>query len=116
MKFKDGKIEIDMMELMKGMIDSQKEQIIESLACDCDVIKFVTQQIIDGFTENGFFGSSLCTASHAPTYGLDWAKREVAKASGEVAKREIEALEKALKNSNERYFDLANERAHGGLV
>jgi hypothetical protein len=33
----------------------------------------------------------------------------VAKRSGEVAKREIERLEEALKRRNQEYFDLVNE-------
>ena len=106
----NGEIAINLMALLECIDGEQKIHLAESLACDGEIIKYVAQQIIDKWTENGSYGYTSCTAGHNPMLGLDWAWREVAKASDEVAKREIEKLEKALKIMTERFFDLANER------
>jgi hypothetical protein len=82
------------------------------LACQGDVVKYVTQQILDGQTENNWYSGRSIGASATAWTGLDWACREVAKRSGEVAKAEIEALERALAKSEKRYSDLLSEQQH----
>ena len=83
--------------------------MIETLSCDDQIIKHVTDQILDGWTENYCSGGSCFIASHSPTTGLDYARREISKRSGELAKKEIEKLEKALKEKTEAYWKMINE-------
>jgi hypothetical protein len=60
-------------------------------------------------TENGSYGYHQNTASVTPRNGLDWAWREVAKASGDIAKKEIGKLENALAEAQLKIDRLALE-------
>lgn len=108
-KFKDGKLQIDLHDLLNNIKEEDLNEFLESVSCNDKVIKHVTDQIIDRWTENCYRGCAACTADADPKWELDKAWREVAKRSGEVAKREIKRLEEALKRRNEEYFNLVNE-------
>lgn len=108
-KYKEGKIEFDLHDLLQYVDKETKLEMIESLSCDDTIIKHVTEQIINKWTENCYSGGSNCTASSEVYLGLDWAWREVAKRSGDVAKREIERLEEAIRYKDERYLELLEE-------
>jgi hypothetical protein len=99
-RYKDGKIEFDLHDLLQNISYDTKLEMLESLACDDQIIKHVADQIITKWTENCCSGGTACIAGAEPRFGLDWAWREVAKQSGEVAKREINRLEDALKYKN----------------
>lgn len=107
--YKDGKLQIDLHDLLDNVREEDLNEFLETVSCNDKVIKHVTDQILDKWTENYYSGGTACTADAAPIWGLDKAWREVAKRSGEVAKREIERLEDALKRRNEEYFNLVNE-------
>ncbi len=108
-KFKDGNLQIDLHDLLDNIREEDLSEFLESISCNDKVIKHVTDQIIDKWTENVYSGSSNITASAEVYFGLDKAWREVAIRSGEVAKRESERLEEALRRRNQEYFDLVNE-------
>jgi hypothetical protein len=108
-RYKEGKIEFDLHDLFQDVSAETKMELVESLACDDQIIKHVSDQIITRWTENCCSGGSLCTASAEPRFGLDWAWREVAKRSGEVAEREIKRLEDAIKYKDERYAEALEE-------
>lgn len=97
--------------MLEGIPAEAKLELMETLACDNVIIKHVVDQILEGWTENFYHGPMSCTAGDSPNYGLDWALREIAKRSGEVAKKEIERLEKALKETKENYWKLLVERS-----
>jgi hypothetical protein len=107
--YKDGKLQLDLHDLLDNIREEDLSEYLENISCNDKVIKHVTDQILDKWTENCYSGGAACTADAAPVWGLDKAWREVAKRSGEVAKREIERLEEALKRRNEEYFNLVNE-------
>lgn len=107
--YKEGKLQIDLHDLLDNVREGDLDEFLESISCNDKVIKHVTDQILDKWTENCYSGGVACTADADPRWGLDKAWREVAKRSGEVAKREIERLEDALKRRNEEYFNLVNE-------
>ncbi len=102
-KYKDGKLELNLHELLGSVSAEDKLDMVESLACDDEIIKHVADQIIKKWTENCYHGSTHITATVEPALGLDWAWREVAKRSGEVAKREIERLESAIRYKDKCY-------------
>lgn len=79
------------------------------MSCDGQIVEFVAQQIVDKWTENGFYSGVSCIANADAWTGLDRAWRNVAKASGDVAKREIERLEDALRRSQEEASRLSSE-------
>jgi hypothetical protein len=108
-RYKEGKIEFDLHDLLQDVSIETKLEMLESLACDDQIIKHVADQIITKWTENCYSGGAACVAGAEPRFGLDWAWREVAKRSGEVAEREIERLEDAIKYKDERYTEALEE-------
>jgi hypothetical protein len=108
-KFKGGNLQIDLHSLLGSVQEEDFSEFLESISCNDKVIKHVTDQILDKWTENCYRGESSIDASAEAHDGIDKAWREVAKRSGEVAKREIERLEEALKRRNEEYYNLVNE-------
>lgn len=109
--YKDGTLEIDMHSILQDICPEKKVEMIESLACDDAIIKHVADQIIHRWTENSCSGGSNCTIPADASKGcpLDEAWRRVAKASGEVAKVEIERLEVGLAIRDKRIMELQNE-------
>lgn len=105
-EYREENILINVYELFCNMPDEDKIKLIEELSCEDAIIKHVVDQILDGWTENVYHGAILVTASSNPKKGLDYAMREVAKRSGEVAAKEIKRLEEALAEANKNYIAL----------
>lgn len=104
----DGIFSFDFAALMDDLKPEDKLRLAESLACESAIITHVTAQILDGWTENCCHGPKCCTAPDDPAqcHGLDWAVRQVAKRSGEVAAKEIARLEDALKHKEKELREL----------
>jgi hypothetical protein len=98
---KDGKLEFDLHSLLECAKDETRVELIESLSCDEAVIKHVVDQILDGWTENMFAGTTACGQNAKPMYALDIARREVSKRSSEVAKKTIEDLEQTIERQKQ---------------
>ncbi len=109
-KYESGNLIIDLDWLLSRIKPEDMRGFLESASTSEAIIKYVTDQILDGWTENGYFGRQACRASDDPYTQLDKARREIAKRSGEVAKNEIEKLEKALKEQKDEYWKLVQER------
>lgn len=109
--YKSGTISFDLHGLLMDVCPEKRVELIESLACDDAIIKHVADLIIHRWTENSCSGGSNCTIPADASRGcpLDEAWRRVAKASGDVAKVEIERLERGLKLRDERITDLIEE-------
>jgi hypothetical protein len=108
-KIEKGLLNINVADLLDHLEPESKLYFVEALACDGDVIKYVTQQILDDCTENGFYGSTSVSAQANPQESLDFAKRDVARRSSEVAAKEIKRLEDALMHSEKVAQDLRTE-------
>jgi hypothetical protein len=108
-KYNAGELVLDLHDMLQSVDAESKIKMVESLSCDDDILKHVTAQIIDRWTENVCSAGSSYIASPTARNGLDWAWREVAKKSSDVAKREIERLEYALRKKNEEYLNVVNE-------
>lgn len=109
--YKSGTISFDLHGLLMDVCHEKKIELIESLACDDAIIKHVADQIIFRWTENSYSGGSCCTIPADASRGcpLDEAWRRVAKASGDVAKVEIERLERGLEQRDKQIADLHDE-------
>lgn len=109
--YNTGTISFDLHSLLSSVCPEKKVELIESLSCDDAIIKHVSDMIIDRWTENSYSGSSCCTIPADASKGcpLDSAWRRVAKASGEVAKTEIERLERGLAQRDKQIADLHEE-------
>lgn len=107
-KLSGTELSIDLVPLFEQLSVEEKTSLADTLSCDTDVIDFVSEQIINKWTSEGSHGS-YGAASPEPYRGLEAAWRKVAKASGDVAKREIERLQESLKRSNEQVERLHRE-------
>ena len=99
LKINEGKITIDAYELIDAFTGEEKLKLIECLACQDEVVKHVADQIIDGWTENGWHAGR--GYSETPFTELDKARRFVAEHSGELASKEIKRLESLVKMKEE---------------
>ena len=97
-----GTLQIDVFSLLEAMTREEKLKLADTLACTDDVITYVAQQIIDGWTEQGSHGSAGSVQPEPHPGGLDWAIREVSMRSGFIAAKEILRLQEALKHAQEK--------------
>lgn len=109
--YQDGVLSVRIDYLLDNMSDESKLDLVQRLSCEDVVIKHVADQIFDGCTEDGSWGSRSCSAGSKPSTALDAATRRAAKSSGETARNEVERLEQALERSEKRYRDLLEENA-----
>lgn len=103
-KVEKGYVKLDLQDLIDVVCENT--DAIQSIACNSEIIKYVVQQIIDGWTENMSHGGVCVDAIHTPTTGLDWAIRQISLKANDIAVKEIKRLEDALKESNEQYQNL----------
>lgn len=108
-ELKDGLLHFSLVDAIDQLTDEQKRDAITILACDDAVITMVGQQLVDGMTDDGSCGSISCIATATAYCGLDKVRRDVAKASGDIARQEIERLEKALAACDKQRLDALNE-------
>lgn len=104
----DGKIHIDISELLDSIDKTKKEEFVDALAVNEEVIESVVLQITDGWTplnSHGYIGYT----SDTPSTAIDKARRTIAKGASEIAKREIEILENAVRAEKERSRELLHE-------
>lgn len=88
-------------ELIELMEEQDKVEFMQSLACHDSVIKHVADQIVYGMTDGGYSGSETITEPE-PSTPLQSARREVTNLSCDVARKEIERLERELKRKIEQ--------------
>jgi len=105
----NGKIIFDVDDLMRQIPEDKVRGIVEVLSCNEELIDFVMEQVFGACTENGYYSGRAVIATEDPTCALDRACRRVAKESGEVAKKEIERLEKALAYERARNGELVDK-------
>ncbi len=92
-EYTNGMMTIKIDYLLDAMSDYDKLDLAQRLSCDDAIIQHVADQITEGSTEDGSSGGRIYPPSASPTTPLDKASRQVAKASGEIARKEIERLE-----------------------
>jgi hypothetical protein len=105
---------IDISELLDNIAPEDKKELFKHIACDDQVIRDVADQILDGWTEDGWHGTisteAQANTEYRSTPAINAVRRDFAKRSSEVAKREIQQLEKALESAKKRVQDLENEK------
>lgn len=105
-KFQDGKLQLDFHDFLSSVPDEQKVELIESLSCDEAILKHVTAQLLDGFTENTYCGSYTSLSSAEPHTTLDKARREIALRASEQAEKTIKALSQRVADLERRESQL----------
>lgn len=97
-----GQIAFDLFDLLGEIAKEQRENLIDLLACRDEVINEVANQIIEGWTTAGSHGSTCFGGNPDAAHGIDGARMRIAKASGDIAAREIERLADQLKRTEAR--------------
>jgi len=106
----DDKLHIDIIDLLEHTTETWKLELAEYLSCQDVIIKHVMDQVLDRWTDGGMAGSS---SYREPIYSksvLDEVRRKIAKGSSEVAKREIEMLEKTLAEERAQLAEFEKEK------
>ena len=103
-------------ELLELMSEEDRLHFMQSLSSSESVIKHVVEQIIYGCTEDGYHGSKSSVDSE-PHTALQIAVRDISINSSDIARKEIESLQKALAASEKakdeymnKYYDLIHGR------
>lgn len=96
-------LEINLYEVLHDSIaGEQRENLIQSLSCADEIIGHVAEQLIDGYTYNGFSGTWATSRNTA----LQQARQRIAENSDYAVKRTIQDMEneiKSLKDDIEYY-------------
>lgn len=104
-KIEGRRVSFNVTDILESLGHDDLVDLIDSLACQDLVIKHVTDQILDGYTEHGSHGFRG-GAEPSPRIGLDDARRRIARASNDVARAEIDRLVEALAKSEAEAADL----------
>ncbi len=96
----NGKVVLDYCELFNEADGRELQLLVQSLACQDDIVRHVTDQLLEGWTEDGYHGGKCGDASESHT-PIDQARRRIALGAGQVAKETIEAQQRSLKDAAE---------------
>lgn len=107
----DHNVCISLPNLLDSLTPEAKRSFIDYLSCEEEIIKDVSDQLLDGWTEAGSHGAKDFFNGVEPRTALDKARRELALRAGETAKDEIKDLIYLLEQSEQR-LALTEKWAH----
>jgi len=96
----DGDVVLTLIDIMDQMPPEALLETIESLSCAEAVIKHVADQLLEGWTENGYHGSMDCS-SIEPDCAINVARARIEKAADKLAVDRIAELERTCKHLKE---------------
>lgn len=103
-KITEGRLTVNVADLIGQLDDEGRQHVIQTLACQSEVIEAVAEQIVDGWTEAGYHG--YISYGPMPHTALDKARRLVAKSAPANAEKAIERLERIAVDAEKRASDL----------
>ncbi len=113
----EGKLVIDVQDIFDNLSHDAALELIERLSCSEVVIKHVADQLLEGWTENGYHGS-ICSGL-TPSTQINAAKDKIAKGANDIATKRIVELERmverekeATKTAWDSYHDLIDRRSN----
>ena len=92
---REGKLVIDVQDIFDNLPSDKVIELIESLSCSEVVIKHVADQLLEGWTENGYHGS--ISSGLTLSTQICVARDKIAKGAGDVASNRILELEQLVK-------------------
>ena len=95
----EGKIEIDAQDIFDNLPEDSVLGLIESLSCSEVVIKHVADQLLEGWTESGYCGSTCINLK--PSTEINIARDKISKGAGDIAKNRILELELLVKQAED---------------
>ena len=99
-RYEGGEISVRVDLLLDYMSDQDKLDLAQRLSCEDEIIQHVVDQITEGATEDGSCGIRIYPPQACPSHPLDMAVRQIAKASSDIAQREIDRLERAMQHKD----------------
>ncbi len=90
MLIKDGKLVIDLQELVESLSPDAQMEVIKHLCCEPVVIERISEQIAIGMTDDGWCGYTENKARAMITENMEW----ITKSVHDDYKRQIERLYK----------------------
>jgi hypothetical protein len=109
MKLENGKIVINVYDLIRELGKEHRDEIIDALACQDEVINEVVNQVLDGWTTRGSHAGTGYGGDAEATLGIDGARMRIAKESSALAAEEIKRLGEQLAREKARATDAWNQ-------
>jgi hypothetical protein len=100
-------VTLDLRDILEKLGPDEVEEIADYLSCNDKIIKNVADQIVEGMTSMGSYGS-ISHTPEKPSTPLDKAVRQVAEASSDIAKGEIGAMSSRLEKLTEQKDQVTN--------
>lgn len=110
MNIKDGKLVIDLEELVESLSPDAQMEVIKHLCCESTVIERIGQQIAQGMTDDGWHGSAEDEVRAMITESMDWITESV----HDDYKRKIERLREQCESYRIQLQDKNNKECYLG--
>jgi hypothetical protein len=94
-EYSNGIASFNLIDMLDCVPKERLDEIVDALACHDKIVEEVARQIVTGYTDMGSHGGRGGFYPE-PWTPLDKAAREIAKASDDIARKQIEGLERAL--------------------
>jgi hypothetical protein len=95
-------IELDVYDVLHDVINGeQRQNLIESLSCHDEVINHVVEQLVDGYTFNGFSGSWSTSRNTA----IQKARDAIYGQSDKIARKTLEELTDRIQSLESQLFE-----------
>ncbi len=99
---------LNIVDILESLSGEQEKQLIEQLSCSDAIIEHVASQIVHGLTDEGYSGFIGSTMPQ-PSTPLGVAVRKVAMHAPELARKEIESLQRALARAEKSKSEYMNK-------
>ena len=112
-KLNNDDLTINVVDLLGSLTGEQSLQLIEQLSCSESVIKHVADQLLEGWTENGYHGS--ISSGLTPSTEICAARDKIAKGAGDIFHKrmlELEGLVKSAESLTQAGWDAYHKIAH----
>lgn len=119
--YSNGSLSIHLGDVLSALPEADKSSLIDTLSCEDAVIRHVTDQLLNGLTEQLSSGAEDYPARGVPVAALSAARRRIALAAGAVAAEEVARLQRALVAAEARIATLEEDErkrwlnSRGGL-
>lgn len=99
MKIENGKLIVELADIVGSLDESSRAELVQQLACEEVVIREVMSQVLEGATSEGWYGSRSCSLSMVGRTidtlpALDWATQMVISRAGAVAVEHANRLQR----------------------
>jgi hypothetical protein len=94
-----GCVGLDVVAMIAALGQKHRAYIIQALACQQEVMDEVMNQVLDGYTTDGWYGPKGYGGNPDATHGIDGARMRIAKGASKLAAEEIDSLKRAIESA-----------------